>query len=410
MYKIPIKARTGEVKVIEAYGMELDARVSRLNSKELSKVRESFDLLIELEEVCNPEGNIDLLIGSAMMAEFPEVISTNNDTCVIMSSCYGTHNYFIAGQHRHGSDRNNLNKLYNVQVVEMTHTHEEVYREYVDNLNAKDEIIRGKERRIASLEENCAKFEDILNSKERNAENLKLSLHKAQSQIARLDNKLENKVMRCDEERSRYAGKLNKLTTELEKAEAERRKLQLEKEKLKLAYESEIESLKGQLYQEASHDRNVVGRGQPKSDKLDETEDHRSNRMNILTPAKAEYSKKYKAEKGPSKKGKAAQEHNLAMHAQRNPFERMTHSDTLIGNVQKEEQPRSKYKFEIRQETLNFVAEMNEKKANVNGNRQACLMNHEKLNSYQKKGEDKPEAADGRNKLLQEDEHKKSDG
>ena len=357
--------------MIEAYGMELDARVSRLNNEELSKVRESFDLLIELEEICNPEGNIDLLIGSAMMAEFPEVIDTNKDTCVMMSSSYGTHNYFIVGQHRHVADRNNLSKLYNAQVVEMSPTHEEVYREYLDNLNAKDEIIRGNERRIEILEEKSTKFEDILNSKEKNAENLKLTLHKAQSQIAILDKRLENKVMRYDEEKSIYAGKLDKIITELEKAEIEKSKLKMENENLKLAYEIEIENLKSQLNQEASYCRKYGGTGQPKSNKLDETEAHRIDRMKKLNPAKGEYSMKCKAAKSPSKKSKADQEHDLTMHAQKNTNKRMNHRDTLLGNMQKEEQPRSKYKFEIEQETLNFVAELNEEKAKMNGNRQA---------------------------------------
>ena len=124
VYNVPLKTRNGECKVVRAYGLDtLAASVKSLEDRSLEEILASLNISIDIEEVNNPSGTVQLLLGSQCIAEFPDVRCKSNNMC-LMSSCYGTHACFIVGHHVGSEDQNSMNEVCNVQFVKETPLHD----------------------------------------------------------------------------------------------------------------------------------------------------------------------------------------------------------------------------------------------------------------------------------------------
>ena len=95
IYDIQLMSRSGLRKTIRAYELEsLAASICKLSTKVLGEVVK--ELNIDLEDIGNPSGNIQLLLGGQLMIHFPTVIHQIGELCV-MSSDFGLREYFIVG-------------------------------------------------------------------------------------------------------------------------------------------------------------------------------------------------------------------------------------------------------------------------------------------------------------------------
>ena len=127
VYDISLRSKSGQLKSIKAYGIDsLAANVSKLDEETLNNVIQSLNLQMKIDEINNPDGSIQLLLGSQMITEFPEILAKDDNMCV-MCSKYGTHKYFIVGEHQKVSSRFNVNLLSEAQDVTVTPTHDICY-------------------------------------------------------------------------------------------------------------------------------------------------------------------------------------------------------------------------------------------------------------------------------------------
>ncbi len=100
IYEFSLKSKSNEFKLIKAYGLDsLAASVNSVSEESLTTILSSLNSEIEIDNISNPSGNIQLLLGSQLISEFPEILKKNESLC-LMSSKYGLKNYFIAGQHQ----------------------------------------------------------------------------------------------------------------------------------------------------------------------------------------------------------------------------------------------------------------------------------------------------------------------
>ena len=124
IYEFSLKSKSNESKIIKAYGLDsLAASVNSLSEGSLKTVLQSLNSEIDINDINNPSGNIQLLLGSQLISDFPEVLDKNESIC-IMSSKYGTHSYFVVGQHVQVRERLNVSLLCNAQAVRVTPTHD----------------------------------------------------------------------------------------------------------------------------------------------------------------------------------------------------------------------------------------------------------------------------------------------
>ena len=124
VYQIPLISKKGVKKIIRAYELNsLAAGVKRLDFKLLKKIIDSENLPIDAAEIDNPEGKIQLLLGSECISDFPVVKHKVGELC-IMSSEYGIHEYVVAGHHDLVKESSCVNIVCHAETVRVTPLHD----------------------------------------------------------------------------------------------------------------------------------------------------------------------------------------------------------------------------------------------------------------------------------------------
>ena len=97
-YEICLISKDGNRKVIKAYGIDdLAATGKALNNEILSNIVENLNKSIKLSEILNVNKKVELLLGSGCVSFFPIINHRWGNLC-LMSSDFGTHNYFVVGK------------------------------------------------------------------------------------------------------------------------------------------------------------------------------------------------------------------------------------------------------------------------------------------------------------------------
>ncbi|NRA93174.1 MAG: hypothetical protein HRU26_10915 [Psychroserpens sp.] len=124
VYEIPLVSRNGTRKVIKAYELQsLAAGVKKLNERSLIEMLQSEKLPISIEEISNPQGNVQLLLGSECISDFPIIRYKVKDLC-IMSSEFGILEFVIAGNHNLIKENSSLNVVCNATSIRVTPLHD----------------------------------------------------------------------------------------------------------------------------------------------------------------------------------------------------------------------------------------------------------------------------------------------
>ena len=124
VYQIPLISRNGVKKFIKAYELQsLAAGVKRLNCKLLKNILDSENIPVDIDEIGNPEGKIQLLLGSECISDFPVVKHKVGELC-IMSSEYGIYEYVVAGFHDLIKESSCVNIVCHAESVRVTPLHE----------------------------------------------------------------------------------------------------------------------------------------------------------------------------------------------------------------------------------------------------------------------------------------------
>ena len=99
LYTMSLKARDGTRLVVRAY--ELDSIASPIIPMNVSRVASFLSgvgVEVQEEEIANPCGEVDLLLGGDCLSVFPKSETVVRNLCV-MASDFGVHKYFVAGSH-----------------------------------------------------------------------------------------------------------------------------------------------------------------------------------------------------------------------------------------------------------------------------------------------------------------------
>ena len=124
VYEISLISRKGVRKAIKAYELHsLAAGVKRLDCKVLEKIINSKKIPINVAEIDNPEGKVQLLLGTECISDFPVVKHKVGELC-IMSSEYGIHEYVVAGQHNLVKETSCVNVVCHAETVRVTPLHD----------------------------------------------------------------------------------------------------------------------------------------------------------------------------------------------------------------------------------------------------------------------------------------------
>ena len=108
VYEVCLFSQDGSKKVVNAYGIDRLAATGRALSEDIvTSVVESSNGAFTLSDICNVEGKVDLLLGSACISYFPTTKYTFNDLC-LMSSNFGVQKYFVVGDSDDGDILGNL--------------------------------------------------------------------------------------------------------------------------------------------------------------------------------------------------------------------------------------------------------------------------------------------------------------
>ena len=124
IYSIPLLSSTGKLKYVNAYDLEsLAAGVSCLNEKDLVHFLESNKVPININDISNPQGKVQLLLGSELMSEFPVVMHKINELC-FMHSEFGLKKYVVAGCHQFIKEHSSVHLVCNASSVKVTPLHD----------------------------------------------------------------------------------------------------------------------------------------------------------------------------------------------------------------------------------------------------------------------------------------------
>ena len=124
VYNVPLKTRAGEIKVVRAYGLDsLAASVEKLDDDALKEFVGLLCIPDKIEEINNPRGTVQLLLGSNCIADFPEIMIKSENMC-LMKSCYGTHEYFVVGSHEGNCSQSKTDDMCHMQFVRETPLHD----------------------------------------------------------------------------------------------------------------------------------------------------------------------------------------------------------------------------------------------------------------------------------------------
>ena len=84
VYNVPLKTRAGEIKVVRAYGLDsLAASVEKLDDDALKEFVGLLCIPDKIEEINNPRGTVQLLLGSNCIANFPKIMIKSENMCLM---------------------------------------------------------------------------------------------------------------------------------------------------------------------------------------------------------------------------------------------------------------------------------------------------------------------------------------
>ena len=99
LYSFNLKSRDGSFRLVRAY--RLDSIASSVLSLDINSVVSMFNVagvVVDNNEISNPVGEVELLLGSELMAAFPKTSAAVDQIC-LMSSDFGLFKFFVAGSH-----------------------------------------------------------------------------------------------------------------------------------------------------------------------------------------------------------------------------------------------------------------------------------------------------------------------
>ena len=136
IYHISLISSSGKTKVVKAYELEtLATEVNKLNEKVLLKLLKSNNVPIELKDISNPQGNVQLLLGSELIADFPVVRHKIKELC-FMHSEFGVNKFVVAGNHCLIKENSSVHLVCNASSIKITPLHDvcETVAAYVSGL------------------------------------------------------------------------------------------------------------------------------------------------------------------------------------------------------------------------------------------------------------------------------------
>ena len=111
-YRIGLVSKSGVTKVIRAYGLDLASSADVLDEQTLEKFS------VNLENIDQTTGKVQLLLGSGCAGMFPTVVDRQGDLC-LMSSDYGVKEYLVTGRQEDNSI-SHVGTVMNIEYVRVT--------------------------------------------------------------------------------------------------------------------------------------------------------------------------------------------------------------------------------------------------------------------------------------------------